>query len=153
MGAAIEGVPEVTKFGDGIFGRIHREAVVIIGGGDDIFRASFLDQRRPFARVETFAGEQRHELVVGEIFAPDALVIFLTWAAFIENIVAIPFSVLTFLRPAGNGINAPDDEHAELGLVEPRRNFPLVNSAERRRVVGLCPAGGLKQKRGQDERV
>ena len=151
MRAALKGVPVVAEFGDGIFRRIHREAVVIIGGGDDIFRAGFLDERRPIVRVETFAGEQRHELVVGEIFAPDALVIFLRGAAPVENIVAIPFGVLAFRRPAGHGINAPDDEHSELRLVEPRGHFPLlINRFEGRR-IGLCPAGALQQKRGGEE--
>lgn len=107
MGTAIIGVPAIAEFGDGIFGRMHRETVMEIGGNDDVFCAGFPDQGGPFVRVKAFAGEHRHKLVVGELSAPDTVVVFLGGAACVEEVVAMPLGILPFRRPTGDRIEAP----------------------------------------------
>ncbi len=100
------GVHDVVRAG---LGAVHREAVVMLAGDDDVLHAGVLGHLHPLLGIELHRIELRGQLLVlldrdlGPVHDP---------LADAGDLLALPF-------PGGNGIQPPVDEQAELGLAEP----------------------------------
>ena len=120
----------------------HGEIVVMLGGGDDVFRAGLLKQVCPFIRVKFFAGEQRDEILVAEfLLRPEMFrVPFLIRGI---HVFLIPLVVIR-----GDGIDAPVHEQSELRVLKPcgrlvilRDRIPRRRERPRRHRLGDVGAG------------
>ena len=88
-------------------GAEHAEAVVVLGGDDDVFHAGVLGQAHPLLGVELHRVELAGELLVlrdGHL-----------------GLLEEPFAVVGLALPlaGGHGIDAPVNEQPEAGLAEP----------------------------------
>ena len=100
------GVDDVERIGLGVE---HGEAVVVLGGDDDVLHAGGLGQRHHIMRIEAGGlNLRRQSLVVGD---RDRAVVHDPFAD-ARNLLAVP-------RAGGNGVEAPVDEHAEAGVAPP----------------------------------
>ena len=99
---------------------VHRESVVVFGHGHDIAGPGRLEQRGPFPGVEFLGLEKRDEVLVAEFgLRPIGLqVVFV-----LGRILDIHLARIPFAAEGGDGIDAPVDEDAELGVEIPFRDF------------------------------
>ena len=123
LGANLGGVPWAAPGAAGFGARPQRETFVVLGGWDDVFHAGAREEIRPLFGVEELGGEFRCEVFVIEI----GTVIFGVEGApvgpfglFARDAVPIPLRVFAFLAVGGNGVDAPVNENAELGVEKPR---------------------------------
>src|SRR5579859_6090560 len=94
----------------------------MLGDGDDVFCASFLEEAGPGGGIEMLGFEERNEIFVAE---------FILRAVSRDMVFKFPgfgpvhFAGIPFGAEGGNGVNAPMDEDAEFGVLVPLGNFVL----------------------------
>ena len=113
---------EGSRFDDvkvGEFGAVHAKAVMVFGGDDDVFHAGAFGDADPFAGIEVGGIE-----LGGEFFVFGRRYFGLQLDPFGVVFLAFPFA-------GGDGVDAPMNEHAEPGLVEPGHPVGVFGRGER----------------------
>ena len=120
------------------------EPLVMLGRQHVVLSARVLEQLDPALRVPLGGGEHRDEVVVVEALAVRLRVVGVRRIVGILQVLPVPLGVFLADRcPAGHRVDAPVDEDAELGVVEPVRR--LVGRQGR---VGSCVVGHAEGERG-----
>src|SRR5581483_2829151 len=125
----------------GLFVPSEGEALVVLGGGHNVFGSRADEDVGPMVRVEEFGAKHRGEIEVRKVGAVDPLVELPggsavaggtgSFLAFSQGI-PIPLGVFGFVfdvngREGGNGVNTPVDEDAEFGVGVPGRHGAAVD--------------------------
>src|SRR6202020_1728484 len=134
----------------GHVGVVHGEAVAVLGYGDDVFGSGAGEETDPGAGVESLGFELRDEVFVAELRlgAVGGYVMLEGGVAGDIHVARIPL-----VGEGGDGVNAPVDEDAELGVAEPvggliageRAPGGLIEGSVRGAAVGgvnFCDLGG-----------
>ena len=125
------------------------EAFVMLRGQDHVAGARPHKDIGPLVRLEQFGGELRRKVLVLEVRTIGLGVELRRGAALVLQGIPIPFGVAPFRPPRRHGINAPVDEDAKLGFVEPGWDGARIQ----RLPVGLVfLGGGRKERQGQQHR-
>ena len=111
-------------------GVVHGEAVVMLGHGNDVARAGFLEKLRPGRRVPLFRRELRDQILVAELVLMRRV---LRRKVFLEILVRAFFGPVHVARiplifRAGHRIHAPMDEDAEFRVLVPLRNLIVAKA-------------------------
>ena len=121
FGAHLAGAP------GGDVGVPHGEAVVMLGYGDDVFCAGGFEEGGPFVGVVVGDGEEGDEVLVAELVGR-AVVLGVPRHVGGVHVLDVPL-----VDAGGDGVEAPVDEDAELGGVEPRGGVMQIADG--------CPGG------------
>src|SRR5271168_556579 len=92
----------------------------MFGDGDDVFGAGFFEEVGPSGGVEMFGFEHGDEVFVAEFIdgAVGGEVVFVLFGIFAIHVAWIPL-----IAESGDGIDAPMDKDAKLGVFVPLGNF------------------------------
>ncbi len=124
FGADIHGIPRASPGLVGLLVAPEREALVVLAGERDVLGARAFEDVGPMSGVVKLGAEHGGEIEVWEIGPVDAIVKLTRGGVGLVERVPIPFGVhglaLGFHgRVRGDGVDAPVDEDAELGIGVP----------------------------------
>ena len=105
---------------------------MVLGGQHHVLRAGAAEEVRPCRRVEILRREVRREVVVRLVRIALRVVLHGLGAVLpalgvgVVLRIAVVNAILAAGRERRNGVNAPVDEYAELGVLPPLRTWPSV---------------------------
>src|SRR5688572_29508458 len=107
---------------------------MVLGCEYNVFCTRLFKQFCPVIRIKKLGFKIICEVVVCAI-AKFLLMKLLTGCVICLQTVLVPFCILTFTAPPGNGIYAPMNEDAKLGIPEPLRYWPAIDAFPGRLVL------------------
>ena len=99
---------------------IHGKAVMVFGDRDDVARAGIVKELCPRIRIEVLGGELRDQVLVAEtgLRAVSGDVV-----REVRHVLLIHVARVPLAAEAGDGVHAPMDEDAKLGIAKPFRRL------------------------------